>query len=191
MTAARARRALARGLMLTALASAAMPLAGATVRAQGGPAEYQVKAVFLFNFVQFVEWPADALGEKGAPLVIGVLGDDPFGQNLVETIRGERFAGRELKVRRFRRVEEVTGCQLLFVSQSERDRLDLILATLRGRPMLLVSDIDGFAARGGMIGMTMEQGRVRLQVNPRAARSAHLVLSSKLLRVAELVDAER
>lgn len=177
-----------RVLAIVATWLVATPLGVGLARAQGGPSEYQVKAAFLFNFVQFVEWPADAFAEKGAPITIGVLGDDPFGQNLVETVRGERVSGHELRVRRFRRAEEVTGCQLLFVSQSEGERLDAILATLRGRPVLLVSDIDGFAGRGGMIGMTMEQGRVKLQINPRAARAAHLALSSKLLRVAELVE---
>src|SRR6185436_524028 len=121
--------------------------------------EYQVKAVFLFNFAQFVEWPPPAFADAQAPLVIGVLGEDPFGAYLDETVRGEKVNNRPLTVQRYRRVEEIKACHVLFISQSEVDRLKEIIATLKGRNILTVGDTDGFALYGGMIRFVTEKNK--------------------------------
>jgi hypothetical protein len=155
----------------------------------GPPSEYHVKAVFLFNFAQFVEWPADAFTDPQAPVVVGILGDDPFGSFLDETVRGEHVGARPFEIRRFQRIADITACQLLFISQSEGDRVEEILASLKSRPILTVSDGDDFAERGGMIHFVTEKNHIRLRINLRAVEHAHLTLSSKLLRVAELVAA--
>jgi hypothetical protein len=162
-------------------------LAGPRAEAQEPPAsEYQVKAVFLFNFAQFVDWPAEEFSDSAAPLVIGVLGDDPFGTILDNTLRDEHFGGRPFEVRRFRTVADVTGCQILFISGVRRDRPE-VLAALADRPILTVSEGDRFAQRGGMIGFVTDRKRIRLQINLEAAQAAGLVISSKLLRVAEVI----
>lgn len=155
--------------------------------AQSPAPEYRLKAVFLFNFAQFVEWPPSAFAEAGAPLVIGVLGEDPFGATLDETVQGERVNGHPLEVRRYRRVDEIGSCQILFVSRTEQGHLDQILDPLKDRSILTVSDADGFALRGGMIGFVTEHNHIRLRVNLDAARAANLTLSSKLLRPAQIV----
>lgn len=146
-----------------------------------------VKAIFLFNFVQFVEWPSDAFSEPGAPFVIGVLGDDPFGRVLDDVVRGEVVKNRKLIVARYRRVEDVESCHVLFVSSSEVMKQERILAALRKRPILTVGESDRFASGGGMIRFLSDQNRVRLRINLEAATSAGLVISSKLLRPAEIV----
>jgi uncharacterized protein DUF4154 len=162
---------------------------GGGLAAQSAPTpEYRLKAVFLFNFAQFVEWPASAFSEADAPLVIGVLGDDPFGAYLDETVRGERVNDRPLTVRRYRRVEEIGACHILFITRSEQGHLDQILDSLKGRSVLTVSDFVGFASHGGMIGFATEQNRIRLRVNLEAARAANLTISSKLLRPAQIVS---
>src|SRR5438094_9566146 len=93
--------------------------------AQTAPApEYQVKAVFLFNFAQFVEWPTNAFPEARTPLVIGVLGDDPFGPFLDATVRRETVNGHPLAVQRYQRVDEIKECHILFISQSESKLLE-------------------------------------------------------------------
>jgi hypothetical protein len=148
--------------------------------------EYQVKAVFLFNFAQFVDWPAKAFSDAQAPLIIGVLGDDPFGAYLDETVRGEKVNDRPLLVQRYRRVGEIKNCHVLFISQSEMDRLEQILASLKGRNILTVGDTDDFATRGGMIRLFNERNKIRMRINLEAAKAANLTISSKLLRVAEL-----
>lgn len=149
---------------------------------QSAPAtEYQVKAVFLFNFAQFVEWPP---GEGSAPLVIGVLGQDPFGGYLDQTVRGERVNGRPLIVQRYHRVEDIRSCHVLFISRSESDRLDQIISSLKYRRILTVCD--STSGRGVIIRLVTEQNKVKLRINVEAAKAANLTISSKLLRLAQL-----
>ena len=156
----------------------------------GNPQEYQLKAVFLFNFAQFVEWPAESFADPQAPLVIGVLGEDPFGRVLDEVVRDEIVRGRALVVQRFQRVEDAFRCHVLFISHSESARLEEDLAALRGRSILTVSDTSGFALRGVMIRFITEKNRLRLRINLDAAKSAGLVVSSKLLRPAEIITTQ-
>ena len=160
--------------------------------AQPGPSrEVQIKAVFLFNFAQYVTWPPGALGETGAPLVIGVLGDDPLGASLDEAVSGEMVNNHPLVIQRFRRVEEIQVCHILFISRPEAGGLERILGSLNGRSILTVGDFDEFAARGGMIRLVTENNKVRLRINLEAAKAAHLTISSKLLRTAEIVAGGR
>lgn len=152
-----------------------------------GPTEYQIKAVFLFNFTQFVDWPPTAFSDAQTPLIIGVLGDDPFGAYLDETLRGERAKERPLVVQRYRRPAEIKACHVLFISRSESARLDEILASLRGRNILTVGDFEGFAKRGGMMRFLTQGNKTRLRINLEAAKAANLTISSKLLRPAEII----
>ncbi len=149
--------------------------------------EFQVKAAFLYNFAQFVEWPPDAFASADSPFVIGVLGMDPFGDFLDELVRGEKVNGRPLEVRRYRWVGEVENCHVLFISGSEGRNVDQIAGALRGRSILSVCDWDGLEDHGAVIRFVMEHSRVRLRINLDAARAAGLTISSKLLRSAEAV----
>ena len=149
--------------------------------------EYQVKAAFLFNFCQFVEWPAEAFPEAQTPLVIGVLGEDPFGGYLDEIAHGEKVNNHPLVVQRYHRTDEIKVCHILFISQSEAKHLEQILESLKGRNILTVSDIDGFAQRNGMIRFVTEKNKIRFRINLEAARAANLTISSKLLRAAEII----
>jgi hypothetical protein len=153
--------------------------------------EYQVKAVFLFNFAQFVEWPASAFADASSPIVIGVLGEDPFGAYLDETVRGEKVNNRPLEVQRYRRVDEIRACHILFISRSEAGQLEEILVSVKDRSLLVVGDGDDFARRGGMIRLATVQNKIRLIINVEAAKTASLTISSKLLRSAELVTASK
>ena len=165
---------------------------GAELPAQTAPSKGdQVKAVFLFNFAQFVEWPPQAFAEAQAPLVIGVLGEDPFGAFLDETVRGEKVNNRPLVVQRYRRVEEIKTCHILFISKSEVDQLDQIMAALRGRNTLTVGDVEGVSRQGVMIQFSTVKNKTRLKINLEAARAAKLTISSKLLRSAEIVSSEK
>jgi len=153
---------------------------------RGQPArEYQLKAVFLLRFGQFVDWPVAAFPKPDSPFVIGVLGPDPFGSSLDEAVRGEKIRGRDIEIHHFRRVEEVDACHILFINSRE-EPLESILARLKGRSILTVGDSENFARRGGIIRFLTEQGKVRLRINLEAAKANNLVVSSKLLRWAEL-----
>jgi len=153
--------------------------------------EYSVKAVFLFNFAQFVEWPSEAFPSGQTPLIIGILGDDPFGTYLDETVRGEKVNNRPLVVRRFHRVDEITTCHVLFISRSELTRLGQILGDLKGRNVLTVGDANNFALEGGVIQLVTEKNKIRMRINLDAAKAADLRISSKLLRPAEIVEPPR
>lgn len=158
--------------------------------AQASAPEYQLKALFLFNFTQFIEWPAAALGPADAPMWICVLGEDPFGSYLDDAVMGESVRGHPLLTRRHSRVEESDGCHILFVSGSESARFERILGYLKGKSTLTVADAPGFMRAGGMIGLITVHNRIRLRINPQIARAAHLTISSKLLKPAELVSEE-
>jgi hypothetical protein len=149
--------------------------------------EYGIKSVFLFNFARFVAWPPNAFAAADAPLVIGVLGEDPFGDSLDLAAKAEIVNGHRLVVRRFVRVEEIDTCHILFISRSESGRLEAIFSALNGRSTLTVSDLEDFATRGGMIRFVTDKNRIQLHINLQAAIAANLTLSSKLLRPAEIV----
>jgi hypothetical protein len=156
------------------------------------PSEYQVKAVFLFNFSQFVEWPAQALGAADSPFAICILGKDRFGTTLDATVQGESTQGRPFVVRRYAKPAEIDpSCRILFISDSEASHLERIVSMLGERSLLTVSDIDGSAEQGAIIQFTNDHNRLRLRINVAAARAAGLVISSKLLRPAEIIGAER
>jgi hypothetical protein len=152
--------------------------------------EREVKAVFLLNFVQFVEWPSSAFDSAESPIVIGVLGDDPFGRLLDDVVQGEVVKGRQVTVVRFRRAGDVKTCHVLFVSPSESAMYEQILTVLGGRPTLTVGETESFTSRG-MIRFLTERNRIRLEVNLTAAKTAGLTISSNLLRAARIVGAPR
>jgi YfiR/HmsC-like len=152
--------------------------------------EYPLKAVFLLNFAQFTDWPTNAFDTPDSPFVIGVLGDDPFGAVLDDAVRDEMVNGRKFIVERCHRVEDSKTCHILFISQSETRRLDKIVAELKERPILTVSDIDGSAYRGVCVRFITENNKIRLRINTDSLEEANLTMSSKLLRVAEIITAQ-
>jgi hypothetical protein len=171
-----------------AIVAVLLALAAGPGRAQAPPTEYQVKAVFLFNFSQFVDWPAAAFADRRSPLVIGVLGRDPFGATLDEIVRGETVNGRPLAVRRYESIEQLDTCHILFIERSQVEQFDTIIAALKGRSILTVGDFAGFARRGGIIRFVTVGNKIRLRVNLVAAQQARLTISSKLLRPAQIVE---
>jgi len=174
-----------------ALVLAVMGLAGTEGRAQTpAPPEYQIKAVFLFNFAQFVEWPPKAFSDEQAPIVIGVLGEDPFGSYLDEAVQGEKIGAHPLVARRFRRVEDITACHILFISQSEAGHFASIVPRLKALGVLTVGDFDSFIRQGGMVRFVTVNNKIRLKINVDAAKAAGLTISSKLLRPAMIVVQE-
>ncbi len=153
-----------------------VPLTSAEV---APPREFQVKAVFLYNFAQFVEWPQTAFETADSPVVIGVLGLDPFGGFLDETVHGEKVNGRPLVVRRYRGIGDIQRCHILFISGSEGRKTHDILAAMKGRSVLTVCDWEDLGRRGAMVWFIMERNRVRLRINLDAAKEVGLNISSK------------
>ena len=165
------------GIVLAAPASAAPKLTH----------EYDLKAAFLFHFAQFVQWPPEALPEKNTPLTIGILGEDPFGKSLDEMVANESVGGHKLLVRRLQRISQADSCHILFISSSEKNRMEQVLSRVNRRSVLTVGETKDFAQRSGIIGFVVAQKRLRLAVNLAAANAAKLTISSKLLRQSEIV----
>lgn len=155
--------------------------------AQDALSEYQVKAAYLFNFLKFVEWPDQSFADPLAPIVIGVVGEDPFGNALPQVVIGKTVQGRDLVIRIYHAGEDLRGAHILFISASERKRLPMILSSLRGSSVLTVADTAGFLEAGGMIQFLNENGRVRFAINVDATGRAKLNMSSKLLGLAKVV----
>jgi hypothetical protein len=154
------------------------------------PSEYQVKAVFLFNFAQFVQWPARAFPDPASPFVIGILGKDPFGPELESVVRGETVDNRPLVIERYRTIGELHNCNILFIGRTEMGELPHVLEVLRGRSILTVTDAQDGDPSGVMIQLVNRSNRIRLRIDVGAARAGNLVISSKLLRPAEIVGGE-
>jgi hypothetical protein len=146
------------------------------------PEEYQVKAVYLFNFGKFVEWPVNAIKQEG--FTICVLGRDPFGAVLDATIAGEAIDNKKFAAKRIESAHDAMDCQILFISSSESGHARDILTTLQNSAILTVSDMPDFTNNGGMIQFVTIENKVRFEVNLAASEKAGLTLSSQLLKVA-------
>jgi YfiR/HmsC-like len=153
------------------------------------PSEYQLKAAFLFNFAKFVNWPTNSFADPHS-FAICVLGKDPFGHLLEDALLNKTIADRSVVIERLKDKSEMRRCQTVFVSSSESAHLPEIFESLLGANVLLVGETTGFAASGGIIEFTLEDGHVRFTINTDAADRAGLKLSAKLLALAKIVHDE-
>lgn len=149
--------------------------------------EYQVKSVFLYNFTHFVEWPVYAFESNYSPFVIGVIGGDPFGTYLDQTIAEERTGSHIIRVVRYNSIKDIGACHILYVAAQDPEEIREILQAVSQRPILTVGDTPNFTRWGGMVRFYTEAGKIRLQVNNTLAKENGLKISSKLLRVAQVL----
>ena len=179
------------GRRILATLPAAFLLAGLLTQlssAQESPDRYditRIKAAFIYNFIEFVTWPESTLGKK--PLVIGILGEDPFGDAFAQ-VEGRVVFGRTLHIKKSQRLDDLENSSILFVSSSEASRLGSILRQLETKPILTVSDMDDFAENGGMIELystdVSGETKVRFEINKDAADRGNLKISFRLLALA-------
>lgn len=170
-------------LAVAASASSLTPVS----QAGGQAREYDLKAAFLYRFVQFISWPEDAFSDERAPFVIGILGADPFGSSLDGILEGEQVGSRPILLQRYASLAEVATCHLLYVSDEMGvDALDPEHG-LRRRGLLTVGDSGSFAERGGIIAFDGNADRINLVINTESGRAAGVVISSKLLHLAREV----
>jgi hypothetical protein len=161
-------------------------LIGARARAQVTD-EYKVKAAFLTNFAKFVEWPSQAFKSPADPIVIGVLGKNPFGDALIAAAAGKTCANRTFQIREVSDAQQAAAAHILFVSSSERKRLGALFSQIGNSAVLTVGETDNFMTEGGVVNFKIEGGSVRLQISLEAARKQQLQISAKLLSLAEIV----
>jgi uncharacterized protein DUF4154 len=176
---------------LRRVAAAAIALAGAVLApgaAQAGapPPEDQVKAVFLFNFTKFIEWPTKALGRPERPFSICLLGQDRLGDDLDELARSSTVQGRRIAVRRLARGDDVTRCHILFISASEHDHLATVLDKVADWPIFTVGEVEDFTRQGGSLRFFLLEGTVRFEINLKATARAGLKVNARLLKIAQV-----
>jgi len=154
------------------------------------PAE-RVKAAYLRTFAKMVIWPETSFKDEDSPLIVGVLGEDPLGNELDEALRNRTAHGRRLIVRRLPVIEgnlpsaeQLSDCHLLFVSASERDRLRPIFERLRGSNVMTVSDMEGFADVEGVADFILSGATLQFRFNRQAAETAGLRPKARLLKAA-------
>jgi hypothetical protein len=170
--------------------------------------EYQVKAAFLYNFMNFVDWPEEKSSDGNEPMIIGVIGKDPFG-DAFEPVKNKKVKGKNVVIERFKGFEELEKsgekdgsqpqpqiktlkkCHVLFICSSERKRLGEIVDLIQDNNVLTVSDIEGFLEAGGIINFVMEDQKVRFEINVTTAKRAKLKIRSQLLRLAKRLVEEK
>jgi len=153
--------------------------------------EYEVKAAFLFNFAKFVEWPPGTFTGNSSPLRVCVLGAEETGAAMEKIVQGKTANGRQLRIERLNGLDQVKGCELLFVGASKSGEAEKFLYPDLGYGILTVGESDGFALAGGMINLVTRENHIAFEINLDAAQRAGLKISSKLLNLAMLVRDER
>ncbi len=146
--------------------------------------EYQIKAAFLYNFAKFVEWPADRFTDENAPMILCVIGMDPFGAILEHTMTGKTIKGRSIRIKRIEGINGLKSCHVLFVSSYERENTRDIVSSLEGASVLTTGDMDRFANQGGIINLIKRGNKIRFEINSNAAAQSGLKLSSYLMGLA-------
>ena len=176
--------------------------------------KYETKAGYLLNFAEFIEWPAGVFPNAKSPIILGVVGKDPFGGEL-DKLRGKTVNGRALEIKRFKgalefrgettpgrrqddlpakqakKIAEMKSCHILFITASEKSFLTQTLKPFRGASVLTVGETDSFAREGGIITFVDSGNNVQLEINLDAAEQARLKISSKLLSLAKVIKIER
>ena len=144
--------------------------------------EYAIKAAFLYKFAPFVEWPPRAFPSASTPLAVCIAGDDPFGSLADQAMAGQEFGPRGATLRRIASAEAGEGCHVMFIGENGGSP-----ASLRGRPVLTITDGERSAEEKGVIHFVIRANRVRFQIDEHAAQQSGLSISSKLLSLAESV----
>ncbi len=162
-------------------------------RAQPGSVinrENTLKALFLYNFGSYVEWPAGVFASENEPFEIGVFGQTPVEPVLREIAANKKINGRRIVIRRFASIEALRPCPIVFISDDvDSTTQEIALQSLAGDHVLVVGESAGFAQRGGVVNFVVESNKLRFQINVGAARRRGLKISAKLLSLARIVGA--
>jgi len=150
--------------------------------------EQKFKAAYLYNFLQFIEWPDTAFATKSSPVIIGIFSQDPLARELGQLVEGESVNGRKITVQNFRTTRNIKECNVIFIPGSQEDRIGTILSELDDMSILTVSEVEGFAQNGGAINFYVQDNKLRFEINPDVLKKANLKASSRLLRLARIVE---
>jgi hypothetical protein len=150
--------------------------------------EDQVKAAFLFNFARYVEWPDRAFADEASPVRICTIGADDFGSVVSAVVEGKSVGMRAVSVEPVSDVASAEGCHILYAGTASDVSPDEVVSGLAGASVFTIADTAGFAEKGGIANFFRADNKVRFEINPTAARGAGLKISSRLLRLARVVE---
>lgn len=149
--------------------------------------EYQIKAAYLYNFIKFVEWPDSVFTDPEEPIVLGILGHDPFGNEIDQMLANKLVKGRSVVIKRYNRNDVINDCHLLFISDSEKSYLSHLLQTKLGNsPILNIGDMDNYTESGGMVQFITQNDNIHFAINLKAVNKSGIVMSSRLLKLAKI-----
>jgi hypothetical protein len=167
-------------------------LAALAISVRSAPAspgrEYQIKAAALYNVISFTDWPETAFPTPDAPLVVAVLGQGPIAALLDQFVENETWRGRRIEIRRINSSGEARGCHVLYIARSAHGNWRTLAGQFATKPILTISDEGNFAQQGGIVQLATDRNRLLLIVNLTAARAAGISISSKVLRLAQVLD---
>jgi len=152
--------------------------------------EYQVKAAFLYKFINYTTWPKDVFPKKSSPFVVEVIGRDPFAGQLGKTFRGKKIDNRRIVVRYSKKVPAAIQGHLVFIGGLSSKACESLIAICRNRPVLLVGERPNLATLGADVNLYLNRGKVRFEINTDVVKSSRLKISSKLLRLARIIRSE-
>ena len=173
--------------LLVAIVALMAIISIAQARSDSSVDEYEIKAAFLFNFANFVEWPSKTPANDNSTFIIGICGDNPFGDSLNKTVSGKTVNGRKIEIKYFKSSRDLKPCHILFVSTSEDNHLAKISNAAKDWHMLTVGETSNFTRNGGIIGFLVEDKKIKFEINTANAKKAELKISSKLLKLAKVV----
>ena len=154
--------------------------------------EYTIKAVFLEHFTRFIEWPESIeIADPSYPFYVAVIGENPFGSILDQIYSEQKIKNRRVEIMYLSTPDEITDCQILFISSSNKEILSEILSRTRNKPILTVSDTNGFAENGVLINFYLTGSKIKFEINERAVHESGLVMSYRLLSLARIVNQVR
>jgi hypothetical protein len=162
-------------------------LLGARVEAQTPTSESEVKAMFVYNFLKFVEWPVYASVDAKDPFIVLIIGEGATADATERFLESKTIGERPLIVRRIRWDESLAGVRAAFVVERDAKKLHRILDAAAAAGVLTIGEGEGFTTSGGVIGLLVEDRKVRFDVDTAAAQTAGLRVSSKLLALTRVV----
>lgn len=162
--------------------------------------EYQIKAAFLYNFMQFVDWPEEKVSDTNDPIILGIIGDDPFG-DAFKPIESKRIKGKKSLIKRYEGIEKlkksddkgqskielIRQCHLLFICSSEKENLKDVINLVSGYDILTVGETPNMLESGGIVNFLLDENKVRFEINLSTARRENIKIRSQLLRLAKKV----
>lgn len=173
-------------ILIVAFFSLGIHLITPSDSSNAAPIEYQVKAAFIYKFINFIEWPDHVWENSADTMVIGVFGENPILEAL-NSIPHQKFKGRQIKIKHIKNLQDLKASHIAIIGKAGNLDLKNIFDHLKRAGVLTIGDTKEFSRMGGMINFYLEKEKVRFEMNPEAAEEAELKISSKILRLAKIV----